>query len=82
MVYNLSVRLLKHIPQPCGRTEAFQLTYIPQMLAVYIQYKPTYRKMYIPRNLSGGNLSVWNLSGGKLSRGKLSASQHLPRKAV
>ena len=39
-----------YIPQPCARraTETFQLAYIPQMLAVYIQYKYTYKKMYIP----------------------------------
>ena len=35
-------------PAPEGRTETLQLTYIPQMLAVYIQYKYTYKKMYIP----------------------------------
>ena len=34
-------------PAPEGRTETLQLTYIPQMLAVYIQYKYTYKKMYI-----------------------------------
>ena len=29
-------------PAPEGRTETFRLTYIPKMLAVYIQYKYIY----------------------------------------
>ena len=33
---------------PEGRTETLQLTYIPQMLAAYIQYKYIHYKMYIP----------------------------------
>ena len=38
-------------PNPAlkGRTETLQMTNIPQMLAVYIQYKSTYIKMYIPK---------------------------------
>ena len=36
-------------PAPEGRTETLQLIYTPQMLAVYIQYKLTYKKMYIPQ---------------------------------
>ena len=34
---------------PKGRTDTLQLTYIPQLLAVYIQYKYIYYKMYIPQ---------------------------------
>ena len=33
---------------PEGRTETLQLTYIPQILAAYIQYKYIYYKMYVP----------------------------------
>ena len=34
--------------RPKGRTENLQLTYIPQMLAAFIQYKYIYYNMYIP----------------------------------
>ena len=45
-VYITKCTFLNFVPE--GRTETLQLTYIPQMLAAYIQYKYIHYKMYIP----------------------------------
>ena len=46
-VYITKCTFLNFVPE--GRTETLQLTYIPQMLAAYIQYKYIILKMYIPQ---------------------------------
>ena len=44
-IYITTCTFLNFAPE--GRTETLQLTYIPQMLAAYIQCKYIYYQMYI-----------------------------------
>ena len=51
-IYPIQIYTLQNVHsltlRPKGRTENLQLTYIPQMLAAFIQYKYIYYNMYIP----------------------------------